>query len=716
MNENEILNDIVYHYLTELGYRPTSMVPNVSVEKMPTANRVDLVVYDNDLPYLLVEVKSHTPKTDDPNELKFHPYVRELQAQAFALSAPYYLLTNGQLFLWFTTDSTGRPKLLATPVLPKDNTKQKPIYESKEAIIHNLRSLQDYFRDRISFQQINKVSALLVIAKLLNERGDNKLKNYLLSENKVSFELTNFSFLNLLDFPPVESTYLEKAFEILDRVNLTSIKSINLLRALDDIFFLNEKFHYHMPRTPRWLADFFVRLGQLPSKSKKIVMDIACGAGDILTAARLVTENADLWGISQNPESAFWTQLQLIALGEQKASILIEELPPYAVLESQNIPRPTHIITIPPLGRNLGHEKMHSELSKLGILQVEDAYLELGINLLENKGRIVALVPESMLFAQGTRAIRQFIKDSTRITAIISLDSGALFPYSNLKASILVLDKGTVSGDYDIFMAQIKGSIKENTFDSTEISRISETLDQFEQWTKKREIKTDDYKWIVSAKNLDIENFTVNRHFPLNSVKIPQIKVSDRILSIEQVATLLKYGNSIKLETAGSIRVIGPAAIKVMHIDPNSLNFITEQELPSKLLLTQLGDIVLSSVGASLGKAAVIGKDLANSPISRNIILIRPDRSLVIPAYLSAAINSDYVQLQFRQRATGSITPSLSINSLAEVTIPIPSLKTQQYIAQKLENAQEKVAQAQQNLEDAKNVLKKLIQDFYEEE
>lgn len=642
--------------------------------------------------------------------------MRELQTHAFALNALYYLLTDGQLFLWFTTDVTGRPDLLATPVLPKNNVKY-PTYETKESIMHNLRSLQDYFRGRMSFQQIKELSAFLVIAKLLNERGDNDLKDYLLSEDKAPSRRTNFSLLNLVDLPLVEPTYLEKAFEILDRVILTSIKPIDLLRALDDVFFLNEKLQYHTLKTPRWLADFLVRLGQMPSKSKQIVMDIACGVGDILAATRLATGNADLWGISQNAESAFWTQLQLIALGEQKASILIEEIPSYAALELQNIPRPTHIITIPPLGRKLDHEKIHSDLSKLGILQVEDIYLEFGINLLENGGRIVTLVPESMLFAQGRRqAMRQFITDNTRITAIISLDSGALLPYSSVKTSILVLDKETILSDYDIFMAQIKGNIKENTFDSAEVSQVAEILEQFDQWTKNRVINSDDSTWILPAKYLNIGNFTVNRYFPQNSVKTPQIKASDRVLSIEQVAALLKYGNSIKLETTGPIRVVGPAAIKTMHIDVDNLNFTTKQELPSKLLLTQPGDIVLSNVGASLGKAAVIGKDLANSPVSRNVILIRPDRSLVIPEYLSAAINSEYVQLQLQRRATGSILPSLSLRNLAEITIPIPDLITQQRITQRLESAQRKIDQAQQDLEEAKSALKNLIQNLYEEE
>src|SRR5689334_20849962 len=115
MDNSRTLENKVRHYLESLGY-PSSAI--VTEARLPFDERADLVVIVNGSPLIVVEIKTDVPLPSPVkvDELQFHPYVRELQAFAYHLNSPYYLLTNGSSFLWFTTGGTGRPRIIENPV------------------------------------------------------------------------------------------------------------------------------------------------------------------------------------------------------------------------------------------------------------------------------------------------------------------------------------------------------------------------------------------------------------------------------------------------------------------------------------------------------------------------------------------------------------------------------------------------------------------------
>lgn len=62
-------------------------------------------------PFIVVEVKlSKTFENIDNEKLKYDPSVRQVQMYAMSLGAPYYVVTNGNDFLWFDISEDGRPR------------------------------------------------------------------------------------------------------------------------------------------------------------------------------------------------------------------------------------------------------------------------------------------------------------------------------------------------------------------------------------------------------------------------------------------------------------------------------------------------------------------------------------------------------------------------------------------------------------------------------
>ncbi len=209
---------------------------------------------------------------------------------------------------------------------------------------------------------------------------------------------------------------------------------------------------------------------------------------------------------------------------------------------------------------------------------------------------------------------------------------------------------------------------------------------------------------------------SANRYFALSILDSTQQKMLDRMLPLKQVTSFIKRGANIKLDANGKIPVIGPAAIRAMILDTHGMGQTTEDGLPPQSLTVQPGDVLLNNIGIYLGNAAVVSEDLEGSYISRHVILIRPDAAQILPAYLAAAINSNYVQTQIQQRATGSVMPALTIGRLEEVTVPVPDFDIQREVIQKIENAQKNLIQAQENLSKAENIFTGLIQKLYNEE
>jgi N-6 DNA Methylase/Type I restriction enzyme R protein N terminus (HSDR_N)/Type I restriction modification DNA specificity domain len=711
MDERSNLYSLVRRYLANLGYKDPLLATEVPMKETQEIKRGDLVVYDHNRPYIVIEVKPDIPDKKDSDLLKFHPHVRKLQSYATTLGAPYYLLTDGISFLWFMTDASGRPMLLDAPIFSTEIT-ETHTQPSKETVLRSLRSLKQHLYGLGT--QETELATLIILAKLLSERGDNQLKQRILDREPISSTPLNLSLfeLSISLYTHGDKKYLQVAFDILSNISFSSASPHDLLSSLDEVFFHR---HYDL-RIARWLSNLLFRLGQVQPQYGYTISDIFCNTGNILAAAGLALKEVSLWGLCPNIPSALWTQLQQVVIDSHKWSVLVEKIPPYHMLHSPLLTEPTHIITVPPFGEKLDMRELNSQLLLSGVNQIEDIYLELAINWVKLQGRVIMLVPEGLLFSTGKRKItRRFIRDNVRITAIISLESGALLPYSGIKTSILVLDKVTDLDDYEVFMAQVKEIAIKDTFDCLEIPQIANILEDFERWTISKQIKSDSLSWVVPINNLDLDNLTVKRYKPSEDSASKQFKSSYQTIPLRQLTKLIKRGVNIKLDTTGSVRVIGPAVIRPMMLDTHSLGQTTEEKLPPQSLTVQIGDILLNNISTYLGVAAVANEEVEGSYISRHVILIRPDTSQVLPGYLAAAINSEYVKPQLQQRATGSIMPTLSLERLADVTIPVPNLHVQQRIIDTIDKARNDLLQAQKQYHNAESRFLRAIQSLLEE-
>lgn len=716
MDDAIAADEVLIRYLIELGYQRKNIVRE---ERLSSAKRIELVVYHQNKPFIAVEVKAgdRFPEAGDP-DLLFHPYVRQLQQYAYGIHAPYYLLTNRTRHLWFVNDRTGRPSLLKDAIRPSENTALPSPGPSRTTLVQTLSNLKTRLFMEANLDVAN-AAALILIGKLLEEKGQPSLKAWLTS---VSASEHNTAVLALLELPQVASIgrpQLADAFAILDAVQLSTSEPTSLLSAIDEVFLslqtgrLTGAF-----RVSRWLSDLLVRLATLGHDT--ILGDISASYGDVLAAAFLLSPThppAATWGLSYSAESAIWAKLQQLIVGGAMQNITAANVLVAKDDVLRGRARPTHVITAPSFGMRLREPPPSwSRLGEHGIHMADELYIEAAIRLLQPAGRLVTLVPQSVLFGVGQRLLaRSTLLAQARLIAVIELASGALQPYSGIGSSIIILEKAAQTESDRVYMASLPTSKVQDTFDCRELPEVKQLLDSFHSWSKTATSPSPLHAWLVPFNQLDLANILPRMYRPTTALTSTDAGDYDYpLVELGELAAIVR-GASITLDPDSHVSVIGPRAIRPLILDTTQMDRTSPDRIPANAQVVEAGDIVMNNISQYLGAAALVDLDSEPIYVSRHVMLIKVNRDRVLPEYLVAAINSSFVQRQIQAKKSGAVMPGLTKDTLTHLKIPLPELLVQQRIAGFTSKTRDAFLTARAQFEDAQAQFK-LVMDLPFEE
>jgi type I restriction enzyme S subunit len=101
------------------------------------------------------------------------------------------------------------------------------------------------------------------------------------------------------------------------------------------------------------------------------------------------------------------------------------------------------------------------------------------------------------------------------------------------------------------------------------------------------------------------------------------------------------------------------------------------------------GGELLLCVRGSTGAVSIAASELAGANVTRGIVPIRFDHSLLLPAFGFYLISSEPVQSQIRAKTYGAALMQINIRDLRVISLLIPPLKEQATIAAKLDDLRE---------------------------
>jgi type I restriction enzyme M protein len=472
-------------------------------------------------------------------------------------------------------------------------------------------------------------------------------------------------------------------------------------------------------------------------KPNERIIDPACGSGGFLIQAinhvqqnnpkldssSFVQEN--ITGIEFNPDVALSAMIRLVFEGGTGSEIICAN----ALIEDEKLNNSFDIIlTNPPFGNKgkvedqkilksylLARKWNKSasngwEVSKtvLAGQSPDILFIEKSIRLLRAGGRMAIVLPDGLLQNISNGHIRYWLRSQAKILGVISIPQEAFVPYgTGIKTSLLVVQKLPANND-SCFMAQIKKmgyDVKGQTVykrnESGVIARTKSGLpivdDDIDDISKsftsfingEFEQNSD---CIYTVKNALLNSRLDAEHYLPNDQKLLEHLKSIGAKPLGEIADILSDSDDFRLASDSEIKYIAISDVDYRTMQVVSQQVIKAHEAPSRATYrVRNGDIITAVSGASTGSprqaTALITEDEDGAICSNGFSVLRNIHG-VEPLFLLAYMRTDHFLRQVKRYMTGHAIPTISVDDLSKVLVPIPSKSEQQKIARNIAEIQ----------------------------
>ena len=168
------------------------------------------------------------------------------------------------------------------------------------------------------------------------------------------------------------------------------------------------------------------------------------------------------------------------------------------------------------------------------------------------------------------------------------------------------------------------------------------------------------------------------------------------------------FGSNLK---ASEYTDEGVPIIRLQNIDRNrflrkNIKFVSLDKAASLLRHSYIpGDIVITKLGAPLGKAAIVPETISPGVIVADVVRCRTDERFVDKKDLMFGINSPQVMPQFVQETKGTTRPRVNLKHIRSIELPIAPLNEQRRIVEKIETLFARLDKGEEALRDVQKLL-----------
>lgn len=413
-----------------------------------------------------------------------------------------------------------------------------------------------------------------------------------------------------------------------------------------------------------------------PERGKKIYNPVAGMGGLLIETLKITGDVRNIKGSEVKQRVALIGQMNLLLHGCHGAELKNENC--FAELSDPEI-----------------YDQIIGDLPMDGILHeyfYEDLYWKFGLPIpkrgfgafilfilakLSGRGRAVVTVSEGFLFKQGKeREIRRFLVDQDWIEAVIGLPHGVLRPYTESKASLLILNKAkspSMEGKIKFIEAEELGGDK---------SSIELNVEEIVAWMEKEEtaaevqiIKRQD---ILSDLNLSAKAYSVEQLTLNDMVENKRAVLLGELVSIKSGMTVDKKDMLAKGEVPViKIENLSKDILDVYLNENQSFSWV-DAALKYNSAFIEEECILIARVGDNLKPVYYKpSRKLPGIIIQSGIRALLPKKSVIDLEYLYYQLYTTSVIDQVAQKRHGTVMPTISMAALREVVIPYVDIAAQ---------------------------------------
>ena len=475
-------------------------------------------------------------------------------------------------------------------------------------------------------------------------------------------------------------------------------------------------------RTPRHIIDFIVSV--VDPKKDETILDPACGtAGFLISSYKHILKSStnedghstltpdekgkladNFKGYDISPDMVRLSLVNLYLHG-----FVAPQVHEYDTLTSEDRwnDYADVILANPPFMSPKGGIRPHNRFS-VKSKRSEVLFVDYMAEHLTPNGRAGIIVPEGIIF-QSQNAYKQLRKMLVEeyLVAVISLPAGVFNPYSGVKTSILILDKGLarrrdsigffkVENDGFDLGAQrrpigkndlpqiVQAAIEYLNMDEQDIQDEDFSESMLNKLTRQRSVQVVAKERIAADGEYNLsgerywENIRTNSKWPYVEVKTLFQKVNESILPRSLSGPVNYLGLESISQNSGQL--LG----NIVKDNPG--------EIKSLKNVFQPGDILYGKLRPNLNKVWLSERD---GICSTDIFVLRPSDKNVLPALYAYLFRHNHFNEAVWQHRTGAQLPRIGWNPFSNLKIPLPPLEVQREIATEIEGYQKVIDGAQ---------------------
>lgn len=465
-------------------------------------------------------------------------------------------------------------------------------------------------------------------------------------------------------------------------------------------------------RTPRHVIDFIAKC--LDPKKNETVSDPACGTSGFLLSAykHILSQNTDkragdkltpderkklsenFTGYDISPDMVRLSLVNMYLHGFATPKIF-----EYDTLSSEDRWNETFdvILANPPFMTPKGgirpHKKFGVQANKAEVLFTD--YIAEHLN---KNGRAGIVVPNGIVATTQTayKQLRKLLVEDSLI-AVISLPAGCFNPYSGVKTSILMLDKGLAKKSDQVLFIKVNNDgydlgAQRREIDKNDLPLASEAFNVYKESISSGKV-FDEEKYGSICTLVEKEKILANKDVVLNADRYVDSVVYDTvtfpIVKLEEVVEI--FDNKRKPISKGNRKegkypYYGATGI-VDYVD----DFIFNERL-----------VLVGEDGAKWGmgdKTAFMAE--GKYWVNNHAHVLKPIQDKIIDTYLVEVFN--YMDLN--PFITGVTVPKLNQENLRSIEIPLPPLEIQEQIVKEIKGYQKIIDGAKMVVENYKPTI-----------
>lgn len=302
---------------------------------------------------------------------------------------------------------------------------------------------------------------------------------------------------------------------------------------------------------------------------------------------------------------------------------------------------------------------------------------------LNEKGIMIALIPDGALFNHIDKKIRKFLIDYNYLDTIIYLPAGIILG-TGIGTSLLILKKNREEkNDITLIDATEMYYRKQRRFVDFTEENIDLILDLY---TNPRDVKK-------ISKSVSIKDVIENDYNWGKELYINDLDVLVNPVTLKEVSQDIFRGYQIN--------ATGLDAIAASNSDDTNYRMLNVSDIQpegfiqSKLMAVNIddtrkmekyclhnGDLVITARNTSIKTVIYEDKDDKKVILTGNLIAVRLDTKKINPYYLKAFFDSEIGEISIARIQTGTSIKIITPKNLGEMLISLPDMEIQKKIAQ----------------------------------